>query len=85
MRAKTEAISRVKIDALLKDVGSNLTDYPSTPYEQALPEGTQSHYVLRDRQGRPMAALAAKRASTDPASGVGQGQVQSRRRVRVPC
>lgn len=85
MRAKTEAFSRVKIDALLKDMGSHMTDCSSAPYEQALPEGTRSHYVLGDRQGRPVAALAAKRGSADPASGFGQGQGQSRRRVRVPC
>ena len=85
MRAKTDVFSRVKMDALLQDAGRNLRNGSSAPYEQTPPECTRSHYVLGDRQGRPMAALAAKRAGTDPASGFGQGQGQSRRRVRVPC
>ena len=85
MRAKTEAFSRVKIDALLRDAGWNLRDGSSVLCEQTLPEGTRSDYVLGDRQGRPMAALEAKRASKDPASGFGQGRGQSCRRVRVSC
>ena len=66
MSGTTEAFARVKIDALLKDAGWNLTDGSSVLFEHALPDGTQADYVLCDRQGRPMAALEAKRASTDP-------------------
>ena len=73
MSAKTEAFSRVKIDALLKDAGWNLTGGSSVLYEQTLPDGTRSDYVLCDRQGRPTAALEAKRASTDPATACSQG------------
>ena len=70
----TEAFARVKIDALLKDAGWNLTDGSSVLFEHALPDGTQADYVLCDRQGRPMAALEAKRASTDPITAQDQGR-----------
>ena len=73
MTGTTEAFARVKIDALLKDAGWNLTDGSSVLFEHALPDGTQADYVLCDRQGRPMAALEAKRASTDPIRAQDQG------------
>ncbi len=74
MSGTTEAFARVKIDALLKDVGWNLTDGSSVLFEHALPDGTQADYVLCDRQGRPMAALEAKRASADPIAAQDQGR-----------
>ena len=74
MSATTEAFARVKIDALLKDAGWNLTDGSSVLFEHALPDGTQADYVLCDRRGRPMAALEAKRASTDPITAQDQGR-----------
>ncbi|MCY3819132.1 MAG: DEAD/DEAH box helicase family protein [Gammaproteobacteria bacterium] len=74
MSGTTEAFARVKIDALLTDAGWNLTDGSSVVFEQSLPDGTQSDYVLCDRQGRPMAALEAKRASTDPLTAQDQGR-----------
>ena len=74
MSGTTEAFARVKIDALLKDAGWNLTDGSSVLFEHGLPDGTQADYVLCDRQGRPMAALEAKRASTDPIRAQDQGQ-----------
>ena len=70
----TEAFARVKIDALLKDAGWNLTDGSSVIFEYTLPDGTQADYVLCDRQGRPMAALEAKRASIDPIAAQDQGR-----------
>ncbi len=73
MTGTTEAFSRVKIDALLKDAGWNLTDGVSVLFEHALPDGTQSDYLLCDRSGRPMAALEAKRASINPVEAHGQG------------
>ena len=66
MNGATESYARVKIDALLKDAGWGLTNGVSVLLEHALPDGTQADYVLRDRWGRPMAALEAKRVSTDP-------------------
>ena len=74
MSGTTEAFARVKIDALLEDAGWNLTDGSSVLFEHALPDGTQADYVLCDRQGRPMAALEAKRASTDPIAAQDQGR-----------
>ena len=53
---------------LLQDAGWNLTDGSIVLFEHVLPEGTQADYVLCDRQGRLMAALEAKRATTDPAT-----------------
>ncbi len=73
MTGTTEAFSRVKIDALLKDAGWNLTDGVSVLFEHALPDGTKSDYVLCDRSGRPVAALEAKRASINPVEARGQG------------
>ena len=73
MSGTTEAFSRVKLDALLKDVGWNLTDGVSVLFEHALPDGTKSDYVLCDRSGRPMAALEAKRASINPVEAQDQG------------
>ena len=74
MNGTTEAFARVKIDALLQDAGWNLTDGSSVLFEHALPDGTQADYVLCDRAGRPMAALEAKRASTDPVTAQDQGK-----------
>ena len=74
MSGTTESFARVKIDALLKDAGWNLTDGSSVLFEHALPDGTQADYVLCDRQGRPMAALEAKRASIDPIAAQDQGR-----------
>lgn len=73
MSGGTEAFSRVKIDALLKDAGWDLTDGSSVLFEHKLPDGTYADYVLCDRQGRPMAALEAKRASIDPILAQNQG------------
>ena len=74
MSGTTEAFARVRIDALLKDAGWNLTDGSSVLFEHVLPDGTQADYVLCDRQGRPMAALEAKRASIDPIAAQDQGR-----------
>ena len=74
MSGTTEAFARVKIDALLRDAGWDLTNGSSVLFEHALPDGTQADYALCDRQGRPMAALEAKRASTDPITAQDQGR-----------
>ena len=74
MTATTEAFARVKIDALLKDSGWDLTDGSSVLFEYVLPDGTQADYVLCDRRGRPMAILEAKRASIDPVTAQDQGR-----------
>ena len=44
MNGTTGAFARVKIDALLKDAGWNLTDGSSALFEHALPDGTQADY-----------------------------------------
>ena len=73
MSGTTEAFSRVKIDALLRDAGWELADGVSVRFEYALADGTQADYVLCDRSGRPVAALEAKRASINPVEAHGQG------------
>ncbi len=70
----SEAFSRVKIDALLRDVGWNLTDGVSVLFEHTLPDGSRADYVLCDRAGRPLAVLEAKRASIDPITAEGEGR-----------
>ena len=66
MSNTTEAFERVRIDALLKDAGWNLTDGVSVLFEHALPDGTQADYALCARSGRPMAVIETKSASIDP-------------------
>ncbi|MCY4450529.1 MAG: hypothetical protein OXC01_01115 [Immundisolibacterales bacterium] len=61
MSDTTEVFARVKIDALHKDAGWNLTKGSSVRFEHAFPDGTQADYVLCDRPGWPMAALEARR------------------------
>ena len=74
MSGTTEAFSRVKIDALLKDAGWDLTDGVSVLFEQTLPDGSRADYALCDRSGRPMAAVEAKRTSTNPITAQDQGR-----------
>jgi len=50
MNARTEAFSRLKIDARPRDAGWGLTDGSSVLDEHTLPDGTRSDYVLCDRQ-----------------------------------
>ena len=74
MTSTTEAFSRVKIDALLGDSGWDLTDGTNVLFEHALGDGSRADYVLCDRAGRPMAVVAAKRASADPIASQDQGR-----------
>ena len=55
MSGTTEAFSRVKIDALLRDAGREFSNGVSGLFECALPDGTQSDHVLCPRSGCPMA------------------------------
>lgn len=68
-----EAFSRVKIDALLRDVGWDLEDGRTVHFEYPLSDGTRADYVLCDRMGRPMAVLEAKRATVEPLTAQDQG------------
>ncbi len=69
----TEAFSRVKIDALLKDAGWNLIDGISVLFERTLTDGSRADYALCDRAGRPMAVIEAKRSSKAPIVAQDQG------------
>ena len=68
-----EAFARVKVDALLKDAGWDITDGSSVLFEHTLPDGTVADYVLCGRNGHPLAALEAKRARIDPITAQDQG------------
>ena len=46
MSGTTQAFARVKIDALQRVAGWELTDGVRVRFECALPDGTQSDYVL---------------------------------------
>ena len=74
MSGTTEASARVKINALLKDAGWNLTDGSSVLFEHAFPDGTQADYMHYNRQGQPMVALEAKRVSINPVAAQDQGR-----------
>lgn len=69
-----EAFSRVVIDALLADVGWNLTDGRSVRYEYVLANGTRADHVLSDRHGPALAVFEAKRFSVNPADEAAQGR-----------
>ncbi len=71
---KTEAFSRVVIDAQLDDVEWDLTDGQSVRYEYQLPDGTFADYVLNDRHGRAMAVVEAKRAAVNLQEATARGR-----------
>jgi len=78
-----EAFSRVVIDALLQDVGWNLTDGQSVRYEYPLHDGTRADYVLSDRNGRALAVVEAKRFSVNPADAAAQARAYAEQ-LKVP-
>ena len=77
MSGTTEAFSRVKIDAFLKDAGWNLSDGTSVLFEHVLPDGSRADYALCDRSGRPVAAVEAKRVSVNPIAAQDQGEADA--------
>ncbi|OYQ25107.1 restriction endonuclease subunit R [Sandarakinorhabdus cyanobacteriorum] len=74
MPKTTEAFSRVKIDAMLKDVGWQIDDGITVRFEYVLSDGTKADYVLCNRRGHPIAVLEAKRTSKSPLEGERQGR-----------
>ncbi len=74
MPKTTEAFSRVKIDAMLKDVGWQIDDGITVRFEYTLSDGTKADYVLCDRRGHPIAVLEAKRTAKSPLEGERQGK-----------
>lgn len=65
----TEANARSKIDLQLRQVGWEPSDVVQVRQEYTLDDGTRADYVLRDRLGRPLAVIEAKRTSVDPVEG----------------
>jgi type I restriction enzyme, R subunit len=70
----TEAFSRVKIDALLKDQGWAVANANAVRFEYTLPDGTRADYVLCDRNGRSLAVIEAKKSSINPADAAVQAK-----------
>ena len=66
MSRTTQAFARVTIDALQRSAGWELTDGVRVRFKCALPDSTKSDDVFSVRSGRPMAALEAKCANTNP-------------------
>ena len=60
-----EAFSRVLIDQLLKDSGWDLLDNNQVQFESHAPTG-RVDYLLKDRLGRVLCVLEAKREDLDP-------------------
>jgi type I restriction enzyme R subunit len=79
----SEAFSRVKIDAQLKDQGWNVQNPNAVRYEYALPDATRADYVLCDRNGRSLAVVEAKRSSVNPADGARQAKAYAEQ-LQVP-
>ena len=69
----SEAQARVIIDERLKEQGWSPADFNSVQMEFPLPDGSFSDYMLKDRNGRPIAALEAKKSSKSAAEGQVQG------------
>ncbi len=78
-----EALSRVKIDAQLKDEGWETQNPNAVRYEYPLPDGTRADYVLCDRNGHSLAVVEAKRSSTNPADAAAQAKAYAEQ-LRVP-
>lgn len=83
MPGPTEAFSRVKIDAQLRDVGWSIDDGMSVRYEYMLPDGTRADYVLCNRHGHAVAVLEAKRTYRSPRDGERQGRAYAEQ-LKVP-
>lgn len=79
----SEAFSRVKIDAQLKDQGWETQNPNAVRFEYVLPDGTKADYVLCDRNGRSLAVVEAKRASVNPADAAVQAKAYAEQ-LNVP-
>lgn len=60
-----EAFARVKIDRLLKDTESTLTDDRCMRFEYPLDDGGKAEYAPFDRRRRALAMLEAKSQECD--------------------
>lgn len=78
-----EAFSRVKIDAQLKDEGWEVTNPNAVRFEYPLTDGSRADYVLCDRNGRSLAVVEAKRASTNPADAANQAKAYAEQ-LKIP-
>jgi type I restriction enzyme, R subunit len=74
MPGTNEAVSRVKIDAQLRDQGWDVLDINAVRFEYVLPDKTKADYVLCDRNGRALAVIEAKKAAINPAEAEAQAR-----------
>jgi type I restriction enzyme R subunit len=78
MAPTTEAFSRVKIDAQLRDQGWEIQNPIAVRYEFVLGNGSRADYVLCDRHGRSLAVVEAKKAATNPGEAEDQGKAYAK-------
>ena len=71
---ESEAQARVIIDERLKEQGWSLKDINSIQMEFPLGDGTRADYMMKDRSGRAIAALEAKKSSISAAEGQAQAK-----------
>ncbi|MBN8491041.1 MAG: DEAD/DEAH box helicase family protein [Burkholderiales bacterium] len=83
MAGTNEALSRVKIDAQLKDQGWDVLDINAVRFEYVLPDKTKADYVLCDRNGRALAVIEAKKAAINPAEAEAQAKAYAAQ-LKVP-
>jgi type I restriction enzyme R subunit len=79
----TEAFSRVKIDALLKDQGWSVGNANAVRFEYSCADGTRADYVLCDRNGRSLAVIEAKKSTINPADAAAQARAYAEQ-LKVP-
>jgi type I restriction enzyme R subunit len=79
----TEAFSRVKIDAQLKDEGWDILDPNSVRFEYRVEDGTRADYVLCNRHGHSLAVIEAKKAAINPVEAEAQAKAYAEQ-LKVP-
>ena len=62
----SEAQTRIFINKQLEEVGWNLTDHNNVQLEEHITDTGFADYVLKNKQGHPIAVVEAKRENKDP-------------------
>ena len=62
----SEAQTRIFVNKQLEEVGWDLTDHNNVQLEEHITDTGFADYVLKNKQGHPIAVVEAKRANKDP-------------------
>ena len=62
----SEAQARIFINKQLEEVGWDLTDHNNVQLEEHITDTGFADYVLKNRQGHPIAVVEAKKEKKDP-------------------